>query len=229
MKKNFLIISLSFALLLGGCGNSSAISQKSSELSSQYEYYQKSADNIQKYMDVDPEQADSIFLVLVDCGVSDLINIITKNTDGTFSTWSAGTEYIVSLNNGSVSSVYIGEDQLYPENIHHNNLMDYDLIVKDVMNGSGDAVIGQYAYISITANQLKEMTADNLREFSESVVSGASYNWISIIATDGTGICFTGCDTSSAIYGKLDKDGSVIETFGEWSRNENGDYSYSEQ
>lgn len=229
MKKRFLILLLSSVLLLNGCGggNSSA-SQKSADLSSQYEYYQKSAENIQKYMEVTSDQADEIFLVLTGCGVSDLINIIYKNKDGSFSTWSKGVEYTVSLENGVVSFVYIGKDQLYPENVPHNDLMDYELIVKDVMNGSGDTVIGQCAYISITAKQLEDMTSAHLREFAESRVNGTNYNWVSIMATDGTGICFPGSDISSAIYGNLGKDGSLVDTIGTWVRDNDGNYNYSE-
>lgn len=230
MKNKVLVAAVAIAVSLSavGCGGSPAASQKSSELSAAYEYYEKSADNIQKYMDVTADQADDIFVILQSCGVEDVVNIITKNGDGTFATWSAGTEYTVSLKDGAVDTVYLDEDQIYPKNIHHNDLMDYELIEKDVMNGSGDTVIGQYAYISITASQLEEMTAENLREFAESRVAGSSYNWVSIIATDGNGICFASSDTSFATYGKLNKDGSIAETIGTWTLEDDGNYKYSE-
>lgn len=60
MKKKFIILSLSLALILSSCGNT-VLSERHSELSSKYEYYQKSVKNIQNNMNVDPEQADSIF------------------------------------------------------------------------------------------------------------------------------------------------------------------------
>lgn len=224
---NLFVILLSSLLI--GCGSNSTASEKSAELSSKYEYYQKSADNIKKQMKVDPDQADQIFLTLNDCGVSDLINIITPNTDGTYAVWSAGTEYTVSLEDGAVSSVFIGKDQVYPENVHHNDLMDYDLIVKDVLNGSGDTVIGQYAYISITEKQLETMTADNLREFVENRVIDSGYNWVSIIATNGKGICFSGSLPDYGTYGTIDEEGVITENLGDWVLGSDGNYTFKEK
>lgn len=229
MKRKLFAITLAVSLLLSGCGSSTpASTEKSAELSKKYDYYTKSVSNIQKYMDVDPEQADEIFLVMGDCGVSSEINHISTSKDNIFSTWASGTEYTVTLESGAVSTVYIDKDQLYPENILHNDLMDYDLVVKDVKNGTGDSVIGQYAYIRVTDKQLEEMTADHLKEFAEKVVSGAQYNWISIITTAGKGICFPASDTSFAIYAELAKDGSVSETIGTWTLGDDCNYTYSE-
>ena len=228
MRKQ-LLAALSLSLLLSACSGAptAETSARSAELAAQYEYYEKSAENIEKNMKVTPDQADSIFLTLVDCGVANEINNISSRGENTYAAWSDGNEYTVTLDNGAVSTVYDGKDQLYPEQVHHNDLMDYDLIVKDVMNGTGDAVIGQYAYISIMGQQLSDMTAENLQEFAEQRVEGSGYNWVSIISTDGKGICFTGSDTSSGIYGTLNQDGSVAETLGFWERQPDGSYIYS--
>lgn len=229
MKRKLFAITLAAMLLLSGCGGSApASTEKSAELSKQYDYYTKSVSNIQKYMEVDPEQADEIFLVMTDCGVSSEINHISSRKDNVFATWSSGTEYTVTLENSTISTVYLDKDQLYPENIPHNDLMDSGLIVKDVKNGTGDTVIGQYAYISITDSQLDEMTAEHLKEFAEKIVDGASYNWISIKTPSGKGICFAGCSTISATYGELDKDGSILSTIGTWILDKDGNYTYSE-
>lgn len=227
MKRKSLFAALTVALLLSGCGGSPA-SEKSAELSAQYDYYQKSAALIEKNMGISADEADGVFLVMVDCGVSSEINFVNKNTDGTFAVWSAGDNYTVSMVDGSVSAVYSGKDQLYPESVKHNDLMDYELTVKDVMNGTGDAVIGQYAYIRITADQLEEMTADNLKEFADSVVDGSGYNWVSIMTSSGVGICFSGSDVSSAMYGELDADGSILNASGVWTRDADGNYSFAE-
>lgn len=228
LQKSLCFVSV-LSLLLVGCGNSTASSEKSAELSSQYDYYQKSADNIQDKMGVDPDQADEIFLTLTDCGVSDLINIITPNSDGTYSVWSAGTKYTVSLEDNTISTVFLDNDQIYPEQVHHNDLMDYDLIVKDALNGSGDTVIGQYAYISITGKQLEAMTADNLREFVENRVVDSGYNWVSIIATDNKGICFSGSLPDYGTYGIVDESGVVTEVLGDWILGADGNYAYTEK
>lgn len=117
MKKKFIVLFLSLTLLFNGCGNTAA-SKKSSELSGKYDFYQESVKNIQKNMDVDPNQADEIFLTLIDCGVSELINYVIKNNDNTFSVWSSGKEYSVTLSDGVVSTVFtndfLKEVQLYP-------------------------------------------------------------------------------------------------------------------
>ena len=70
-------------------------------------------------MNVTPEQADEIFLTLIDCGISDTITKIMKNSDNTFSVWISLNEYTVSLEDVVTSKVidnnFLGEDeQLYP-------------------------------------------------------------------------------------------------------------------
>ena len=227
MKKRLLSLVAALALLLSACGGSPS-SAMSEELSAKYNFYEKSAENIKKGFGVSADDADQVFLALVECGISSEMGYITKNSDGSFKVYASGTDYTVSMDGNTVSSVFQDEDQLYPEFIPHNDLMDYDLTVKDVLNGSGDTVIGQYAYIRPSATELEEMTADHLREFAEKRVEGSGYNWVSIIVTGGNGICFPGSDTSIAIYGKLDREGSVEESIGFWTRQNDGSYTYSE-
>ena len=226
MKKACFVF-LASLVLLTGCG-SSTHSQKYSELSSQYDYYSKSASLIEKNMKISADEADEVFLVMVDCGVSSEINYVTNNNDGTWAVWSAGDKYTVTIENGAVATVFSGKDQLYPENVRHNDLLDFAPTVRDVMNGTGDTVIGQYAYITLTDEQLEEITAEHLKEFADTVVDGSGYNWFSIKSYSGNGICFSGSDISSAVYGKLDKDCSVLETLGFWVRDADGNYTYSE-
>ena len=227
MKKRLLSLVAALALLLSACGGSPS-SAMAEELSAKYDFYEKSAENIKKGFDVSADDADQVFLALVDSGITSEMGYITKNSDGSFKVYASGTDYTVSMDGNTVSSVFQDEDQLYPEFIPHNDLMDYDLTVKDVLNGSGDTVIGQYAYIRPSATELEEMTADHLREFAEKRVEGSGYNWVSIIVTGGNGICFPGSDTSIAIYGKLDQEGSVEESIGFWTRQNDGSYTYSE-
>lgn len=227
MKKRLLSLVAALALLLSACGGSPS-SAMAEELSAKYDFYEKSAENIKKGFDVSADDADQVFLALVDSGITSEMGYITKNSDGSFKVYASGTDYTVSMDGNTVSSVFQDEDQLYPEFIPHNDLMDYDLTVKDVLNGSGDTVIGQCAYIRPSATELEEMTADHLREFAEKRVEGSGYNWVSIIVTGGNGICFPGSDTSIAIYGKLDQEGSVEESIGFWTRQNDGSYTYSE-
>ena len=227
MKKRILYLVAVLALLLSACGGSPG-SAMAEELSAKYDFYEKSAENIKKGFDVSLDDADQVFLALVDCGISSEMGYITKNSDGSFKVYASGTDYTVSIDGNTVSSAFLGEDQLYPEFIPHNDLMDYELTVKDVLNGSGDTVIGQCAYIRVSANELEEMTADHLREFAESRVEGSGYSWVSIIVTGGNGICFPGSDPAFAEYGKLDEDGSLLESVGTWMQQSDGSYTYSE-
>lgn len=227
MKKRILYLVAVLALLLSACGGSPG-SAMAEELSAKYDFYEKSAENIKKGFGVSLDDADQVFLALVDCGISSEMGYITKNSDGSFKVYASGTDYTVSMDGNTVSSVFLGEDQLYPEFIPHNDLMDYELTVKDVLNGSGDTVIGQCAYIRVSANELEEMTADHLREFAESRVEGSGYSWVSIIVTGGNGICFPGSDPAFAEYGKLDEDGSLLESVGTWMQQSDGSYTYSE-
>ena len=227
MKKQILFLVAALALLLSACGGSPS-SAMAEELSAKYDFYEKSAENIKKSFDVSADDADQIFLALVECGISSEMGHIYENSDGSFKVYASGVDYDIFMDGNAVSSVFRSKDQLYPEFIPHNDLMDYELTVKDVMNGTGDAVIGQCAYIRVSEKQLKEMTADHLREFAENRVEGSGYNWVSIITSSGNGICFTGSNTIIASYGKLGEDGILEDTVGAWTRQSDGSYTYSE-
>ena len=118
MRKKIIILPIALSLFLTSCG-SDTISKRYDELSQKYEYYPEFIKNIKKNMNVTPEQADEIFLTLIDCGISDTITKIMKNSDNTFSVWISLNEYTVSLEDGVTSKVidnnFLGEDeQLYP-------------------------------------------------------------------------------------------------------------------
>lgn len=111
---------------------------------------------------------------------------------------------------------------------NHNYLLDIPPTVKDVMNGFGDTVIGQCAYIYITSDQLKELTSDQLKEFADSVVDGSGYNWVSIMTYSGTGICFPGSDINYAVYGELGENGILEKSQYTLFRDADGNYNYYE-
>lgn len=123
-KSRAAILFLLLPLLLGGCSGSSAPSEKSTELSAKYEYYQSSVKNLRNTMDIDANQADDIFLILVGCGMDNEINMVSlkESLDDSivYNVWSSGTNYIVTLNsNGIVDTVVtpylLSTKQLYPE------------------------------------------------------------------------------------------------------------------
>lgn len=118
MKKLFYIITFLLCFSLCSCGSTDT--PKSAELSEKYNFYEKSVDTIRKGCNVTAEEADEIFLILVNnCDISDLINYVFVNYDGTFSVWSSGIKYTMTLENGIVSTVFttrwFTDVQLYPE------------------------------------------------------------------------------------------------------------------
>jgi hypothetical protein len=116
MKRKLFAITLAAALLLSGCGSVfvDLDTPKSSELKEEYDFYQKSVDNIRTTMKVTPEEADEIFIILCNSGVSDEMNYVTDNNDGTFSVWSSGDKYIVTLDGAVVDTIVSGKKTLYP-------------------------------------------------------------------------------------------------------------------
>lgn len=232
MKKLFVLLAasvLSFSLTACGGALVDLNTPKSAELSSQYDFYGDSMNDIRSSMGITPEQADEVFISLTSCGLDGKVTKISEQKAGDipyFQVWQGGTSYDVYLQDGAVEKIMQGKDTLYPEAEKHNILMDYDLTIKDVKSGDG-SVIGQRAYIRVMKSQLQEITSDNFVEFVESRVRDSGFNWVSIICDDGTGICFPGSMVQVADYGKLDADGSIVESYGTISLAEDGAYSYS--
>ena len=99
-----------------------------------------------------------------------------------------------SYTNGVVDRVDKGGETLYPAPdtpADDNPLTACALTVKDVESGTGEK-IGEYAYIEINKGQLESVTAEQYKDFAETVVKDSGYNWVAIICDDGTGICFPG-------------------------------------
>ena len=235
MKKAFVsLAAVALAVSLTACGGAlvDLNTPKSGELSAQYDFYSDSMNDIRSSMKITPEQADDVFIALTASGLDGKVTkIADQKSDGAtyFQVWQGGTSYDVYLNGGTVEKIMQGKDTLYPETENHNVLMDYELTVKDVKNGTGDSVIGQRAYIRITKDQLSQITADNFSEFANERVKDSGYNWVSIICDDGNGICFPGSMIHVADYGKLDDDGSILESFGTIALESDGSYSYVEK
>ena len=117
MKRKIIAIILSSALLFSGCSIFVDVdTPKSSELGQEYSFYQNSVSEIRTKMSVTPEEADEIFIVLTDCGMSNGIdNIIADSTkDNSFSVWSSASQYVVTLSGSSVESVSLNGSLLYP-------------------------------------------------------------------------------------------------------------------
>ena len=55
---------------------------KSAELSAQYDFYSDSMNTIRNRMGITPEQADEVFIALIDSGLDGKITLITKKDNG---------------------------------------------------------------------------------------------------------------------------------------------------
>lgn len=176
-----------------------------------------------------PENASvSDFIYNVDSFCATFEKSGDDNGKAVLHTKSEGT-VTISVSSGTIDSnslTFTIVDSAKKTDISNNFLMDYKLTVENVLNGSGDTVIGEYAFIHITDEEFEKITPDILKEFAENVVNDSGYNWVAIMTSSDTGICFTGSDVSFATYGKMDKDGSILEAIGMWTLDADGNYIY---
>ena len=92
-----------------------------------------------------------------------------------------------------------------------NPLLDAELIVEDVMNGTWTEKIGEYAYVTVDRETMKKLTENQYADFCENVVQDSGYNWITIDFGDGYGIQFQGSIPWVAAYGSIDADKCILE------------------
>lgn len=76
------------------------------------------------------------------------------------------------------------------------------LMQSDFKAGEDDDI--KYGYINISKDDLLNITEDDLKEFANAYVSNnTEYDWITIICDDGTGVHFTGNNTTFITYGDM--------------------------
>ena len=86
-----------------------------------------------------------------------------------------------------------------------NPLLTCSVVVIDVLNGSGDTVIGKRVVDGLSKEQF--------HEFTENVVLNKGYSWFTINYDNGTGIRYVGAETSVIEYGSIDNEGIIQEVF----------------
>lgn len=101
----------------------------------------------------------------------------------------------------------------------NNPLMNAVVEVDDVLNGTGDAKLGERASVTISGSDFEALTPEQLYEFANEVVDGSGYNWFTV-RTDGNdgniGLQFNGCMIQLVSQGVLDEQGRVVEEQGTW-------------
>lgn len=226
--KRFLSILAAAVLAVGLCSCSTVDTRTENfdKYSAEYPYYEKSVDHIRQATGLTAQQSEDAFLILVqNCGVDSEITMVSEDGGG-YKMYYSGQNVVVGFDgSGAVQTVTRGRDAVYPVAEKHNVLMDYELTEVPVEKDGKE--VGRYAYIRIMKSQLQEITAENYEEFVAARVDGASYNWVSIVCDDGTGICFAGCSTITADYGNLGDDKTVSEVLGSITLDDGGAYKYT--
>lgn len=96
-----------------------------------------------------------------------------------------------------------------------NVLMATKVKTVDVMNGLGDTVLGQRAYVEISDKDFTSLTLDDFQEFANNVVKDSGYRYVTIISDSGKAIFFPGSDIHIIQYGNIGEDGLLSETLGD--------------
>lgn len=115
-----LIVSAALALSLSACTDKEEVNTaKSAELKAQYSFYENSVKKMCNKMDVTPEQADEIFIILTNCGMHQDINYILgssgKYTVDVGKVGEGVTNYYITIENGVVTEIKEGLKIVYPE------------------------------------------------------------------------------------------------------------------
>ena len=108
-----------------------------------------------------------------------------------------------------------------------NILLSKQIQTADVMNGLGDTVIGERAYIEVTNDEMTSLTLEQFQEFANTVVKNYDGNYFSIIATDSKkAIFFPASDITIIQYGTVDDNGMLNEVIGYILLQDDGSYTY---
>ena len=115
MKKLCFIAALLLCFSLCACGVLvDTDTPKSAELSGKYSFYENSVASIRGGCNVSPEEADEIFLVLVnDCGVDKEVTV-TPYANAPYSVKYGSKTLSMTLDGGTVSEVFDGDKQIFP-------------------------------------------------------------------------------------------------------------------
>ena len=111
MKRLFCFIALILCVSLTGCGSS----EKASALSAKYDFYASSINGLKTVTGLTADEADGVFETLAgECGVDSFFTV-TKDANGGFYKVNYKLHTLkVYLDGSTVSSVFDGENQIYP-------------------------------------------------------------------------------------------------------------------
>lgn len=186
MKKRVVLLLLSsiLSICMLGCSNTStADSSKSkedfkSEVASQYDFYDESVAVLKKEMDVNSEQADSIFQILVSIGMDEKITYCFDK-DEFFKVWWGSNSVDMYAKDGIVEKIMDGSNQLYPSSDNMSGAekilsSHQEIIWKDDENIGmvnleldgehvKEAIVNDF-YVSV-ANYLNDLDKNSLKDY----------------------------------------------------------------
>lgn len=108
-----------------------------------------------------------------------------------------------------------------------NPLLDAEVTVGDVMNGTKTDKLGEYAYITVPLETMKKVTMEQYDEFCDQKVQDSGYNWVTIDFGNGSGLQFQGSTPAVATYGILDNEECIEESKGTVMMTGENTYEYS--
>lgn len=156
--------------------------------------------------------------------VSNLSSNADINSSSSSSTTTTTTTTAVTTTSTTTSGK--NEDSSSNTTIDSDNpLMNLNIQVGIVKNGFGEK-IGNYAYVTISKEALKEITGQQLYEFAYEKIDNSGYNWFTIACEDDTGIQFPGSTSMFATYGILDDDHCILTTIGDITLTYDKEYTY---
>lgn len=109
-----------------------------------------------------------------------------------------------------------------------NPLLDAELNICSAMNGNTTEELGEYAYVKLSPEVIKNVTMDQYDEFCSQKVQDSGYNWVTIDFGNGYGLQFQGSIPAVSIYGNLDNAECVEESSGVVMLVGEGTYEYFE-
>ena len=108
-----------------------------------------------------------------------------------------------------------------------NPLLDAEVKIGDVMNGTKTEKLGEYAYIEVPLDTMKDVTMEQYDEFCNKKVQDSGYKWVTIDFKNGTGLQFQGSTPAVSTYGTLDREECIEEQYGIVMMKEEHTYEYS--
>lgn len=132
----------------------------------------------------------------------------------------AGAKWISSpLNKAALIAfavfvIYVPASIVVSSNLSKTGNIFIDAKVQIVEMDNGYEWQGRRAYIRVDKEAARKATEEDFAEFIKKDVANKTYNWFTVDFGDGTGIVFTGCLWYAGEYGKIDKDGSLIDSYG---------------